>query len=688
MKKSYKFWSLVGILWIGATLCDRLWWHHYSGIPSWDQADYLNSALDHGRALGLLPQGEWKGWNALLDLSPKIPPLASLVNGSVISFAGDEPKQAAWNLSIWNGILMASVAAWGIRLKGPTFALLGVTFIAIAPALLELRSDYVLEMPLTATITLAMWRLGCWWDPIKGGRWIQAICAATICTAAVLVKQSALLVLVPAILWSTYSALRRNTQTRLQLVACYVIGILGIFPWLRHNWITSIGGTNRAVFESAAREGDPSILSLENWLWYPRLLNEQIGAILLIIGISGLILWFTNNRSIIRENRTYNFHKDDLSAWRWLIINLLTSWLLTTISPNKGDRYIAPILPSLILLLARGWIQWGLWMKQYRQKYAIFMFPTAIMTGLLASLVNSWNSQLSLLKNTPKGPIREIIELARNAKTNDEKKTIIVVPSTPDLNQHNVSYFGRMNGGKIVGRQLGSSNNDVEPVLNQAELVILAEGSQGSIRKSALILDKAVRESKIFNRIGRFDRPNGDSYSLWSRKSDYPKTTDFSRQFTNLATGLAEGPKGLKPIFAVVEKQHMLDGHFKYRIQVRQDNLEKLQNNPYDLNARWSLALLDILSNRLNDSSKHFEKLELILPNNSWPSTYRTLVTLASLNPWEASNIARKVEKSNHNKLLTGLSDLSNVLGGSIWRIPAAKKSIPEAITMVEKALN
>ena len=29
--------------------------------------------------------GGWQGWPALLDLSPKIPPLASLVNGSVMA---------------------------------------------------------------------------------------------------------------------------------------------------------------------------------------------------------------------------------------------------------------------------------------------------------------------------------------------------------------------------------------------------------------------------------------------------------------------------------------------------------------------------------------------------------------------------------------------------------------------------
>ena len=34
-----------------------------------------------------------------------------------------------------------------------------------------------------------------------------------------------------------------------------------LLPWLRHNWITTIGGTNRAVLESGAAEGDPNPFS-------------------------------------------------------------------------------------------------------------------------------------------------------------------------------------------------------------------------------------------------------------------------------------------------------------------------------------------------------------------------------------------------------------------------------------------
>ena len=55
MKQRWRFWASVALIWVLSTLVDRLWWTLQTGVPAWDQADYLNSAMDHGRALGLLP---------------------------------------------------------------------------------------------------------------------------------------------------------------------------------------------------------------------------------------------------------------------------------------------------------------------------------------------------------------------------------------------------------------------------------------------------------------------------------------------------------------------------------------------------------------------------------------------------------------------------------------------------------
>ena len=133
------FWPVLALLWLLSTLLDRRWLALDQRLPSWDQADYLNSALDHGRALGLLPGGSWQGWPALLDHSPKIPPLASLVNGTVMAVSGDSPDQAAWSLSLWFGLLLVGVALWGRQWQGPVLGLLAALFCVVAPGLAEWR---------------------------------------------------------------------------------------------------------------------------------------------------------------------------------------------------------------------------------------------------------------------------------------------------------------------------------------------------------------------------------------------------------------------------------------------------------------------------------------------------------------------------------------------------------------------
>ncbi len=688
VKESSKFWTLVGFIWLLATICDRFWWNNYAGIPSWDQADYLNSALDHARALGLMFPGEWHGWNVLLDLSPKIPPLASLINGTVMALAGDEPYQAAWSLSIWHGLLLFSVAAWCLQLRGYLLGLIASIFVAFAPALLLLRLDYVLEMPLTASVTFTLWRLGCWWDPKNGGKWNQAFIAAFAFAFSILVKQSALLVLLPAILWNSWTALRRSRATRCQLFVGFIF-ILGFcMPWLKHNWITTIGGTNRAVIESAVREGDPSLWTLENWTWYINLLPSQIGNIILIVGLSGLILWLVII-PLYSPGSDRRFLNEDKNIWKWLIFNLIASWIFTSISPNKGDRYIAPVLPSLIILLSRGWLEWNLWVQKNWLNRSYFRSSFSLFALSLSILSTFWSSPIFRSKDMQKTPLIDVVLAAGGADPEGTPTTLIVVPSTPDMNQHNVSYYGRRNAGQLVGRQLGSSASDVEPLLKQGELVLLAEGDQGSVRSSALALDHAVRTSGVFEQTHLFPRADGGSYSLWRRKSDAPPPSTFVERFPKLASGLAGGAKGLERVFAEVAVQHMLDGHFEYREIVRQDALDRLLIDSQDKEARWTLALLGILENRASEAATHFTVLESLLPGNPWPSAYLSAVTLAGWNPWQAAriaDIAHRRHASNH--LLAGLGDLSAVLGGSIWRLPSAIESIPNAVKEIEGSTN
>ncbi|WP_320673546.1 phospholipid carrier-dependent glycosyltransferase [Prochlorococcus sp. MIT 1341] len=688
MNSNFRFWVFVTSIWVLSTIVDRVWWSHYAGLPSWDQADYLNSALDHGRALGLLPGGQWKGVAALLDLSPKIPPLASLVNGTVIALAGDSPSQAAWSLSLWHGMLLFGVALWGLRLSGQIVALLSVVFVAITPALLQLRLDYLLEMPLTAVMTLAISSLGSWWHPKTGEKWSQVFTAALLCLSAVMIKQSALLLLIPMFFYASWNIFTRSKTYRYQLFSGVLVVVIGVLPWLHHNWITTLGGTNRAVIESAAREGDPMLWTLENWIWYPRILPGQLGSAVLLVGVSGLVLLILRRQKSCRDLLPDKLFADDSYEWRWLICTLVGGWLLTSISPNKGDRYIAPLLPLLVLLLARGWMQWNIWL---RSRWPIFFkgsFSYLLFASVFAVLPASWLSQKSRLSQRHEGPLEEIVIAAGGANPNLPPTTLIVVPSTPDLNQHNVSYFGRRTGGNLVGRQLGSSKDDIDLVLKYAQWLVLAEGDQGSVRDSALLLDRAVRASDVFVMVRSFPRGNGDSYSLWRRSPEAPSFPTFASTFPSLAIGLSQGLKGLEPVFSAVAVHHMLDGHFLYQDRVREIAVRKLAVNALDADAHWSLALLSVLANRPGQAAKHFAVLEKISPENPWPSIYQCVVTIANWNPWKAKAIANEAQKIHSNPLLFGIADLSSVLSGAVWRLPQLKRSLPKSIEVVEKSLS
>ena len=687
--KSWQFRGLLTLIWLLSTLIDRMWWANHGGLPAWDQADYLNSALDHGRALAILPGGSWQGWGSLLDLSPKIPPLASLVNGTVIAIAGDGPQQAAWSLSLWNGLLLFVVASWALELRHPlkgarAFALSCSVFVAMAPLLLELRTDYVLELPLTATVALALWRLGCWWHPMDGGRWRQALWAALSIAAALLVKQSALLVLIPVLLLVVASVcLDRGSRVvvrRWQLLMGLGLVCAAVLPWLRHNWITTLGGTNRAVIESAALEGDPGVLSLEGWLWYVRLLPDQIGWGLLVLGVSGLILWFWQRRTSSGDERF---------AWRWLILSLLVGWIFTHLSPNKDDRYIAPLLPMLLILLTRGVWQWGLWSKQRWPARSSWLPGLALLLGASNMVWTGWSLQSLRLSQGHQGPLDALVRSAGGRDPQSQPVTLIVVPSTPDLNQHNVSYYGRREGGRLVGRQLGSSKSDVKPVLEQAQWVLLAEGGQGSVRSSAEQLDRAVRMSGVFVRVETFPRPQGGTYSLWRRDANSVEPVLFQERFPALAAGLSQGPAGLDAVFSSIAVEHMLDGHFLYREPLQKQALSRLATNPSDQEARWTLALLAVLANRPSEAAEQFAALEALLPDNPWPSAYRSVVTLAGWNPWGASSVAAAARQQHGDQpVLVGLDAISAVLGGALWRLPEAVQALPPAVRAVETSLN
>tara|TARA_Y100001968_G_scaffold295611_1_gene303142 strand:- start:114 stop:2210 length:2097 start_codon:yes stop_codon:yes gene_type:complete len=680
------FWLFVLFIWLICTIIDRIWWNFFSITPSWDQADYLNSAVDHARALSFLKGDSVSGFKSLLDLSPKIPPLASIVNGAIMAFSGDSPHEAAWSLSIWNGFLIFNITSWGLYLRGKRFSLFCVFITAISPFIFQLRTDYVLELPLISAITFYLFHLGRWCDPKMGGRWSQLILSTIGSVISLLIKQSSLLVILPAYFFVFVLSFGRDIRFRCQFFFLLFTNLLFIYPWLSHNWIMTLGGTYRAVFESARIEGDPSLLDFRSIFWYFPYLNFQFGSIIFFGGLSGLILIFL---SFIKSFSSTSQLKNNINVinfrWKWVIFNLVSSWTFTTFIPNKDIRYIACTIPLITILLALGIDKWFTWIKiNFKFKLnSLFLIPPLSLS--LLPILYKFNTVYPAQNKYY--PVEEIVLEVNSNLTSNKKTTVIVVPSTPEVNQHNVTFFGRMKGGNILGRQLGQSLSHEKYVLQQSNWIVLAEGDQGSVSNNSLALDVAIRESGYFNQVRKFPRKNGGNYSLWKRNDTAPKPKMFHSTFDELAMKMGKGPLGIKMIFDEIAIQHMIDGHFQYQSSIREKALSKIISNPNDIKSLWTLTLLKILANRPNEADIYLEGLEALIPSNPWPSTYRSIVNLAALKPRKASKIADIAHLNHKNKVLKGLGDVGAVLGGNFFRLSSSIESIPLAINDIDQLL-
>ena len=677
LKRSPWLWWLVLLLiWLLATAADRAWLLADQRLPAWDQADYLNSAVDHGRALGLLPGGAWPGWQGLLDLSPKIPPLSSLVSGTVMALTGEGVDAASWVLSLWHGLLLVVIGLWGRQLLSPGFGLLAAALVALAPALGDLRVDFTLDLPLTASCSLALWLLWRWQRPELGGRWGQALAAAGAIAAALLIKQSALLVLALPALWS-FGQAQAQPRRRWQAWAALALVMALLLPWLHHNWITTIGGTERAVISSGADEGDPGSLDPRSLIWYPRLWSQQLGAATLAAGLAGLALLGWQQRGRWRQPWP--------AGWAWLLGVSLSGWLCTSLSPNKDERYIAPVLPLLALLLARGWWALGQWISRRRSgRWA----GSALALGLISAAGIEARASLSQLDRNPPSSVVTAMQNLRD-RVGEAPTTLLISGSSADLNEHTLTMLGRERGGQILVRRLGRNPGEQELALEQGQWWLLANGDQGTTRPSARALSRSVRRDGRYERVQTWPWSRKRQLELWRRKPTAGEPGSFSQRFISLARGLEQGPRGLQAVFAAIGPWHLLDPRFGYQSEVAQWAEAQLQRDATDRDALWSLALLAVLQNRPGQAEQWFARLEQLEGPGHWASAYRSVVLLANWNSCGAARVADVASVDGSvGPVLLGLRDLNRSLCFDPRGPLALRRSLPLAIQSVSQELN
>ncbi len=543
------------VLWLLGAVSDRLWLAFDKSVPAWDQADYLTGSLTYWHAFQntQLFSGEW--WTHFWELSPKVPPLTYILAVPFQTLFGRGADEATLVHLLFSAILLTSVYYLGSKFFNPKVGFWAATLCILFPGLYRYRLQFLLDYPLTAMVTSSFCCLTFWYysnstsssdrslpethlqttslaDEIKSPSvtsafrfpltWLWATAFGLTFGLAILVKQTTIFFLLMPLLWVGINILRkRQWLSLIQLIYSVSLSVAVCYPWVRTNWLLILTAGKRATVDSAIAEGDPNLLSLDAWFYYLKLLPYHLSLPLLIIPMSGFIFYII--RSIKKIDKRTN--KTNWEDFRWLGVFLIGSYLICSLNINKDFRYTLPLLPVLSILLAACLMQFPIKIGQKIRNLTVGL-------AVILMMLNLWPVPGMFLRKTAawlspgavyyahlgqEWPQRKVIaEIVKSAPY--LQSTLGVLPSTPEINQHNLNYYGALQNFQVYGRQVGTNLKQVPQDARSLSWFITKTNEQGSvnrIEKAQAAIVNTIEQSQNFQLQKSWQLPDNSNLNLY-----------------------------------------------------------------------------------------------------------------------------------------------------------------------------
>ena len=528
-------WILLG-LWLAGMLLDVLWLQRHAQPPAWDQGEHLSRALGVWQVLGQAAPFDPLWWQRLWAETPTYRgPFTYLVTAPVFSLLGPGYGSAILSNSLFQALLLGSLYGLG-RLAHSRAAGLWAAFLCgVSPALLNQRSDYLIDFSLTAVLTATWWMLTVRVLARPRHPWRWSLGSGLGLGAVVLTRPTGLLMLwlpLLALAWmALVPLLQRGRPARFgrlaQLLLAAAAATAVAWPWWSQNWLTILSTVNKARQWGVLYQDGLEPNTLAGWLFYPRLLPTMAGAALVAVVAAGGLL----SRWRRRGTPPTPWPWQPL-AW-WLSFPL-GSLLLATLMSTKDFRFVLPLVPQLCLGL-------GIVLASAAGRWATSWRLAVVGIGLWGALA----SQFALAANPtgfpPRPPIAgpswplEAIVAAIRQRSPDQLSTVAVLPDSQGLNAFNLDAEGRRQDFRVAARQTVAPVDQLDGDLAGFDWFLLKGGDQGVMsdaRQAAL--DGLVRRSPAFQAAGRWPLPDGSSAELFERR-------DLSLEVTPTACGPERG---------------------------------------------------------------------------------------------------------------------------------------------------
>ncbi|MEA5597776.1 phospholipid carrier-dependent glycosyltransferase [Rivularia sp. UHCC 0363] len=532
---------ILTTIWLLSAICDRVWFFLDKSVPSWDQADYLTGSLNYLQALQTpdLFNGEW--WQSLWLLSSKIPPFTYILTALVQNVYGKGYDETTLVMLAFSAVLILSVYGLGKILFNNTVGLWAAALCQVMPGLYIYRLEFLLDYPLAAVVTLSFFCLTRWFfagykhatfrkhksNQNTSPPLLYAITFGLSFGLALMVKQTALFFLIIPIIWVVIATIRQGLWGRLlQLIGAFCLSTLVFGWWYRTNWLLILTSGKRATIDSAIAEGEAPLNTLKAWTFYWQQLPFQVSLPLLLIPIFALFLYWGKAEAINSTLDKRNLIISAPNSLKWLAIFLIGGYFFSSLNPNKDSRYVLPYLPVLSIFLAYGLTRFqGIIGKRIRWgTFGLSIFLMLLNLFPIGGIPGNWLTKAlsERAQHHPylgqKFPHSQVIN--QIIKTEPYLySTLGVLPSTSEINQHNLNYYGALKNFQVYGRQVGTRKSFVEKDARSISWFLTKTENQGSVPETQAKITNIVEQSGNFKLNKSWNLPDRSILKLYHQQN-------------------------------------------------------------------------------------------------------------------------------------------------------------------------